>query len=235
MSKHALIYGGGGALGRTIVNAFRQSSWSVTSIDYSPKDPQFQGFHIQLNKEHSSTQSSSHVMAEIEKLNTKLDVIVNVAGGWAGGNLLDAQLLENTQLMFNQSVISSVISAKVAANYLKPGGLLLLAGAGAATHGTPSMIGYGMAKAAVHHLVKSCAGPDSGLPAGAKVAAILPVMLDTPMNRKFMGDGDTSTWTPLTDVSGQILKWSEGTEPIESGQLYKLLTEHQKTTFVPVA
>lgn len=36
------------------------------------------------------------------------------------------------------------------------------------------MIGYGMAKAAVHQLVASLAGPDSGLPATAKVNAILP-------------------------------------------------------------
>jgi dihydropteridine reductase len=36
------------------------------------------------------------------------------------------------------------------------------------------MIGYGMAKAAVHQLVASLAGPDSGIPADAKVNAILP-------------------------------------------------------------
>ncbi|KAG0332555.1 hypothetical protein BG004_001198, partial [Podila humilis] len=43
-----------------------------------------------------------------------------------------------------------------------------------AQKGTPFMIGYGMAKAAVHQLVASLAGPDSGLPANAKVNAILP-------------------------------------------------------------
>jgi len=54
------------------------------------------------------------------------------------------------------------------------GGLLTLTGAFPAQKGTPFMIGYGMAKAAVHQLVASLAGPDSGLPAGAKVNAILP-------------------------------------------------------------
>lgn len=51
-----------------------------------------------------------------------------------------------------------------------------------------------MAKAAVHQLVKSLSCPKSGLPEGALCAALLPVTLDTPMNRKFMPDGDTSTW-----------------------------------------
>ena len=49
------------------------------------------------------------------------------------------------------------------------------------------MIGYGMAKAAVHHLVKSLSEPDkSGLPEATFAAALLPITLDTPMNRKWM-------------------------------------------------
>ena len=48
------------------------------------------------------------------------------------------------------------------------------------------MIGYGMAKAAVHQLVKSLAAEKSGLPAGTLAVALLPITLDTPMNRKFM-------------------------------------------------
>ena len=48
------------------------------------------------------------------------------------------------------------------------------------------MIGYGMAKAAVHQLVKSLASEKSGLPDKALAVALLPITLDTPMNRKFM-------------------------------------------------
>jgi dihydropteridine reductase len=36
------------------------------------------------------------------------------------------------------------------------------------------MIGYGMAKASVHHLVQSLAAENGGLPSGAKAVAILP-------------------------------------------------------------
>lgn len=39
------------------------------------------------------------------------------------------------------------------------------------------MMGYGMAKAAVHQLVKSLAGKDSGLPANAHAVAILPYVI----------------------------------------------------------
>lgn len=63
------------------------------------------------------------------------------------------------------------------------------------------MMGYGMAKAAIHQLTQSLAGPNSGLPANAFVASILPITLDTPMNRKWMPDADTSTWTPLEYIA----------------------------------
>lgn len=63
------------------------------------------------------------------------------------------------------------------------------------------MIGYGMAKAAVHQLVKSLAAADSGLPNNSTVLAILPVTLDTPMNRKWMPKADHSTWTPMDFVA----------------------------------
>lgn len=62
-----------------------------------------------------------------------------------------------------------------------------------AVSGTPGMIGYGMAKAAVHHLVSSLSCPDSGLPKDSSVVAILPVTLDTPMNRKWMPNADHAT------------------------------------------
>lgn len=58
-------------------------------------------------------------------------------------------------------------------------GTLVLVGAAAATGPTPGMIAYGMAKASVHHLVKSAAEKDSGLPVGAKVVGLLPYAFES--------------------------------------------------------
>ena len=71
--------------------------------------------------------------------------------------------------MWKQSVWSSTISAKVANKHLKSGGILVLPGAAPASAGTPGMIGYGMAKAAVHQLTKSLAEPKSGMPENSRV------------------------------------------------------------------
>lgn len=129
-----------------------------------------------------------------------LDAVICVAGGWAGGNA-KKDLAKNADMMWKQSVWTSSISAAISANYLKPGGLLTLTGAKPALAGTPGMIGYGMAKAAVHQLTKSLSGPNSGLPDNSLVISILPITLDTPMNRKWMPNGDFATWTPLEFVA----------------------------------
>lgn len=126
----------------------------------------------------------------------QLDAVICVAGGWAGGNA-KKDLAQNANLMWQQSVWSSSISATICANHLSEGGVLTLTGADPALKGTPGMIGYGMAKAAVHQLTKSLAAKNSGLPENSLVVAILPITLDTPMNRKWMPKADFSTWTPM--------------------------------------
>jgi dihydropteridine reductase len=62
----------------------------------------------------------------------------------------------------NPTVMSSVLAAKVASKYLKPGGLLVMTGSAPCCAGTPGMLPYGMAKSAIHHLVKSLADPAAG-------------------------------------------------------------------------
>lgn len=130
----------------------------------------------------------------------KLDAVICVAGGWAGGNATK-DLAKSADLMWKQSVWSSAISATLGANYLKTSGFLALTGAKPALAGTSGMIGYGMAKAAVHQLTKSLACKDSGLPDDSLVVAILPITLDTPMNRKWMPKADFTTWTPLEFIA----------------------------------
>lgn len=162
----------------------------------------------------------------------KVDAVICVAGGWKGGNAASKDLIDASDLMWKQSVWTSVISAGLAAKYLKKGGILSLTGAKAALEGTPGMIGYGLAKAAVHQLVESLASPKSGLPDGSLSVAILPVTLDTPMNRKFMPEADHSKWTPLPFVAELLFKWASGKERPTNGSLVQLVTNDGNTDLV---
>ncbi|GIY76220.1 hypothetical protein CDAR_401961 [Caerostris darwini] len=224
-----LVYGGKGALGSTIVSHFIERNWWVGSIDMSSNGEAHANIIVKPNE--SWVDQESEVLSGVQDVleKEKIDALICVAGGWAGGNIAAADVIKNADLMWKQSVWTSLISAKLASKFLKTGGLLTLTGAKAALEETPGMIGYGMAKASVHHLVKSLAAPKVGLPDSALAVAILPVTLDTPMNRKFMPKGDFSSWTPLTYVADLLYNWTIGKDRPKNGSLVQLITSNDVT------
>lgn len=226
-----LVYGGRGALGAACVSHFKSNNCWVASIDLHPNEAA--DTSITVNPDAPWVEQEHEVLTAVANaLNgEKLNAVVCVAGGWAGGNA-GKDLSKAADLMFKQSVWSSTISASVAAQHLAPGGFVALTGAKAALEGTPSMIGYGMAKAAVHQLTRSLGAEGSGLPADSLAVAIMPITLDTPMNRKWMPKADFSTWTPLTYVAEMFMKWSKGQDRPKSGSLLALVTKNNETQLV---
>ena len=190
MPGKVLVYGRKGGLGHVVVQTFKELGYWVLSVDIVEQPSA--DHNVLVSLEESWTGQEVQVTEGVgAALNgTKLEAVINVAGGWAGGKASDPDWIKNADLMWRQSVWSSAISASLAARYLQTGGLLVLPGAKPCTGGTPGMMGYGMAKAAVHQLVKSLASEGSGLPGDCCVLGLLPITLDTPMNRKFMPDAD---------------------------------------------
>lgn len=231
-SGRVVIYGGKGALGATVVSHFKSKNWWVASIDLNQN--QDADVNILVGKDDNLEQQQSKVANEVTDAlkGNKLDAIICVAGGWAGGNA-KKDLIKNSDLMWRQSVWSSLISAEIAASHLKEGGLLSLTGAKAALEATPGMIGYGMAKGAVHNLVKSLAANDSGMPKESSTFAILPITLDTPMNRKWMPKADFSTWTPLQFIADLFMDWAGGKNRPVNGSLVQLVTTNFNTETIP--
>ncbi|ORY03627.1 dihydropteridine reductase-like protein [Basidiobolus meristosporus CBS 931.73] len=231
-ASNVIIYGGSGALGSSVVKFFKKMNWSVISIDLVPSESADK--NVTLSPSDSFEEQGFKALSEVEKqlAGNKADAVLCVAGGWAGGNASSKDLFANSELMWKQSVQTSLIAAHIASQHLKEGGFVSLTGAYPAQKGTPGMIGYGLAKAAVHQLVQSLAEKASGLPKDSKVNAILPITLDTPMNRKFMGDGaDLSSWTPLDAVAEKLFEWATKPETVESGKLVEIITSEGKTVF----
>ncbi|XP_038555542.1 quinoid dihydropteridine reductase a [Micropterus salmoides] len=231
-ANRVIVYGGRGALGSKCVQHFKSKGWWVASIDMAANDEANENVVVKLSE--SFTEQAGQVTTDVAQLlgEQKVDAILCVAGGWAGGSCSSKDLYKNADLMWKQSVWTSTISSHLATLHLKPGGLLTLAGAKAALSGTGGMVGYGMAKAAVHQLCQSLAAKNSGMPSGAAAVAILPVTLDTPMNRKFMPDADFGSWTPLEYIAELFFEWTTGVNRPASGSLMQLLTSAGETQAV---
>uniref|UniRef100_A0A5F8H6H4 Dihydropteridine reductase n=1 Tax=Monodelphis domestica TaxID=13616 RepID=A0A5F8H6H4_MONDO len=133
------------------------------------------------------------------------------------------------------SIWTSSISSHLTTRHLKEGGLLTLARAKAALDGIPGMIGYGMAKGAIHQLCQNLAGENSGMLPSSAAIAMLPVTLDMPMNRKSMPHADLSAWIPLEFLVETFHNWITGKKKnrSSSGSLIQVVTTGGKTELTP--
>jgi dihydropteridine reductase len=139
--------------------------------------------------------------------------------------------------MIHMNLDPVVASGFVAQHLMDPNGLMVVVGATAALQPTPGMMGYGLAKCASHHVVRTLgactaksietkairqAGRRSRhqLPASIDtltVVGILPTMIDTPANRRALltsanANADASVvsqWTKPRDIAVEIGKWME--------------------------
>ncbi|KAE8629230.1 hypothetical protein XENTR_v10000398 [Xenopus tropicalis] len=173
-AQRVLVYGGRGALGSKCVEYFRSKQWWVASIDITENASASASIVVKLSD--SFTEQSDQVTAAVEELlsGQKVDAILCVAGGWAGGSAKAKSFYKSCDQMWKQSVWTSAISSHLATKHLKEGGLLTLSGAKAGLSATPGMSAYGMSKAAIHQLCQSLGAEKSGMPAKSAAVAILP-------------------------------------------------------------
>lgn len=161
-----------------------------------------------------------------------LDVIVMAAGSWAPIHPREIDFPEHILGMYDANMLPAAVALNVASCALKDEGLVVFIGATAALVPTPTFIGYGCAKAALHHLVQSITPKSGILPRDAGAVAILPGTLNTPANVKAgMKDSD-GTWVNVDDIAKQIKEWVEvpHLRP-SSGSLVKVLRNKEKTVF----
>jgi len=231
--KSVIVYGGTGALGKSMVDHFKAKGIDVISVGPRANDSALH--NVIITEKDDWCNQEKEVLSKVKEVlnGEKVDGIYCVAGGWAGGNAASVDYIKNCDLTWKQSVWSSTIAASVATKHLKENGMLVLTGATPALGGTSFMTGYGLAKAAVHQLCKSLSQPKSGLPKGSCVFCILPTTLDTPNNRKFMPKADFTTWTKLEFISDLCYKWTCSEDhPHKSGSLIELKTLKSQTTLV---
>ncbi|ORX52061.1 NAD(P)-binding protein [Hesseltinella vesiculosa] len=225
------VYGGAGALGRALVTFFKNKGYFIINIDLVENTEANSNALVNIDQSlEQQGQGLDQSLTDILK-GDKLDALLCVAGGWAGGNAASKSFLSSADLMVKQSVNSSLVAGYLAARHLKAGGLLSLTGALAALGPTPGMMGYGLAKAAVHQYTQSLAQEGSGLPELAKAIALCPVTIDTPMNRQGMPDADFSSWTSPSVIAEQLEGYMTGSIKVESGKLISVVTKDNVTSF----
>jgi NAD(P)-dependent dehydrogenase (short-subunit alcohol dehydrogenase family) len=103
----------------------------------------------------------------------------------------------------NVQTASNAIRASLAALKASGSGRIVNVGANGAVKAGVGMGPYAASKAGVHKLTEALA--EELKASGVTVNAVLPSILDTPVNRADMPDADVSTWVTPQDLSAVIL------------------------------
>ena len=196
--KVVVITGGMGNLGRAVAKAFETAGARLAVIDHSAvpeadaakaSDRYLPVGEIDLTQWAHAERAMQTVAAKMGRI----DVLVNIAGGFRWQTLADGDVSGWDQ-MYDINLKTAVLASKAALpSILKFGaGRIINIGAGAAAKAGAGMGAYAASKSGVLRLTESLS--EEVKDQGVTVNAVLPGTIDTPQNRKAMPKADTSKW-----------------------------------------
>lgn len=199
--KVVAITGGNGNLGRAVGEAALQQGATVALLDTAFKNVAPAGRSSVHSVDLLNTQATR---ACFEKLG-RIDVLCNVAGGFAMGATVHETPDEFWNRMFDLNVrtLLNAVRAAVPGMVQRKSGRIINIGAAAALSGVPMMGAYCAAKSVVIRLTESMDGElkDKGI----NVNCVLPSIIDTPQNRADMPNADPALWVSPAQLAEVIL------------------------------
>ena len=169
--KSALVIGGSGALGKSVVNSLKnlKQGCFVVSADLIKNNEASKSIILPKNYEDNS-------LAEIKKsFEHKFDVIINVAGGFRAENLNHEEIITVSENMYNMNMLTSILAANIAKSHMNKNGLLVLTGAlGCKNSMGTGILAYQLSKHSVHYLTDLLVENPDELPNVSKIVTLLP-------------------------------------------------------------
>ncbi len=210
--KVAIITGGTGALGRSVVSAFAEEGARVICTYVIEKEKR-ECLSLTKNNKDRIYYISADVTKEyhVSRLTKKcidkykrIDILVNIVGGFVYSNIVDTD--EKTwDHMMNINLKSAFLCSKgvlpqmIKQNY----GKIVNISSRPALKGSAGVGAYSASKSGVLNLTETIA--DEVKDYNINVNAILPSTIDTPANRRDMPDEDFSKWVKPDEMARVIL------------------------------
>ncbi len=191
--KRVLVTGANGALGHAACAVAAAQGADVIELDIVFDAPAAQRYTVDLGVASATT-------ACIAALG-RIDVVFNIAGGFTMGPLAHDTPAEVWAQMYRINVlpVQHVCAAVVPGMLAQGRGAIVNVGALSAREGQAQMAPYCVAKSAVMRMTESLSKELRGR--GINVNAVLPSLIDTPVNRRDMPDADCSRWVAPADMA----------------------------------
>ncbi len=213
LDKVAIVTGGAGALGRAVILAFLEDDALVAATDRDRSrldvltndlSPGARDRFFALSVDVTLEQSVRDLVAEVIGQAGRLDILVNVVGAYAPGDLLSTdEALWDQMIAVNLRSVYLCCRAAIPFMVDSGGGRIINVAARAVAPPSGGAIAYTVAKSGVIALTQALAHEVRRH--NITVNAVLPSTMDTWANRKAMPDADTSTWVTPEAVAKAIL------------------------------
>ena len=211
--KVVLITGGTGALGREVSLSFLKSNAVVAITHVTDREtPQLQSTLGDLMKKVMLIKADigdeiqvEKTVSDIVKKYGRIDVLINVVGGYLGGKKVTEMTGKEWDLMMNLNLKTAfLISKYVVGQMVKQGsGKVVHVAARLGLKGIAGNSAYGASKSGLIRLVESLS--DEVKDKNINVNCILPSIIDTGANRKDMPNADFSKWVKPSEIARVML------------------------------
>jgi NAD(P)-dependent dehydrogenase (short-subunit alcohol dehydrogenase family) len=212
-TRVVLITGSAGALGQVAAQSFAKAGAQLALLDSRAdrlqeifKDLSASGDHFLAGStDLTQAESVRHSIEQVIDHFQRLDVVLNIAGGFRAGQPLHETPTDVWDLMFdlNARSVYNVGRAAIPQMLKQGSGKFISVAARAALHGSANQAAYTASKSVVLRLTESMAAElrESNI----NVNCILPGTIDTPANRSSSPDADYSHWVDPQDLINVML------------------------------
>lgn len=208
-----VVTGGAGNLGQAVTRAFYAAGARVAVVDRKREvavevfgDDVPEGDYCAYVTGNLMDEGSvAGIVQEVMDRFGRIDVLVNIAGGFRAGTPVHETPVETWEFMFNLNARTVFLVSRAVIPHMlaRKQGRIISVGARAALKGTAKNGPYNASKMAVIRLTETMAaelGRD-----GINVNCILPGTMDTPANRADTPNADFSKWVQPESMAKVVL------------------------------
>jgi NAD(P)-dependent dehydrogenase (short-subunit alcohol dehydrogenase family) len=216
-NRHVVVTGGTGALGAAVVESLTQAGAICHIPAHSaPKSPPARGVNITPGIDLTNESAVADFYGKLPALWSS----IHIAGGFAAASVADTSLDQFNEMMSTNAVTAFLCSREAVKKIRvtgKEGGRIVNVASKPSLIPTPGLCAYAASKAAVASLTVNLA--EELAAEKIWVNAVVPSILDTPVNRKAIPNADFSKWPNLDEVAAIILFLASPQNTVTRGAL----------------
>jgi NAD(P)-dependent dehydrogenase (short-subunit alcohol dehydrogenase family) len=201
-----LITGVTGGLGGAVAKAFLDAGATVAGVSRTAELTPFAGpRYLSLAADVASREGASSAVRDALRLRGRIDALVHLVGGFAGGKPVAQTTDETWFRMLDLNLNAAFYTARAVLPHMLAGGRGRIVAVGSRTGVEPAagLSAYGTSKAALIALVRTIAAEVRDTAITANV--ILPSVIDTPANRAASPGADASKWVKTASIANLLL------------------------------